>query len=185
MVQVDLPAAFTIGQIYAILAKKYLKAEPDLFNNKLLGPLNLYLSCGFSVVGLFLLIAWPSWEVMYIGSWVEAPFNRPLVAGAYVLFLIVMVILGNVGFILGHHWLRKGKDRLVAAGAIAGGILTALPFLLRWGVWWRVGTYQDITTGAGYSFWQPPFFYGWLVVMSYLVLTTVWTGIWFWKRKHP
>jgi hypothetical protein len=184
MVQVDLPAAFTVGHVFAILAKKYLKVEPDLFKNKLLGPLNLYLSCGFSVAGLFLLIGWPSWEIMYIGSWVEAPFNRPLVAGAYVLFLIIMVVLGNIGFILGHYWLRKGKDRLVVFVAVIGGCLTILPFLLKWGVWWKVGTYQMITSGEGYSFWQPPFFHGWIVVMGYLALTTIISGIWF-RKQNP
>jgi hypothetical protein len=149
MIQVDLPAAFTVGQVFALLSKKYLKGEPDIFTNKLLGPLNLYMTCGFSPAGLFLLIGWPAWEIMYITGWVEMPFNRPLVAGFYILFLIAMVLLGNLGFMLAHYWYRKGKDKWVVYGSIAGGILTVLPFLLRWGVWWKVGTLAEIEAGGG------------------------------------
>ncbi len=182
MVQVDLPAAFTVGQVFAFLSKKYLKKEPEIFANKLLGPLNLYLSCGFAPVGMFLLIGWPAWEVMHVTGWVENPFNRPLVAGFYVLFMIAMVLLGNVGFILGHQWYKKGKDKWVIYGAIIGAIVTFLPFLLKWGVWWNVGQYDEVMAGRGASFWKPPFFYGWLVVMSYFFIITILTGIWFKKR---
>ncbi len=181
MVQVDLPAAFTMGQLLALSSKKYLKHEPDIFKNKLLGPLNLYLSCGFSPVGLFLLIGWPAWEVMYISGWVENPANHPLVAGFYIGFLIAMMLLGNIGFMFAHHLYRRNKDKLVVYGFIIGCVLTFLPFLLRWGVWWKVGTQIEIDANMGYSFWQPPFFYGWLAIMSYLVITTVFAVYWFKK----
>ncbi|MCP4370260.1 MAG: hypothetical protein GY797_19420 [Deltaproteobacteria bacterium] len=139
MVQIDLPAAFTVGQALALLAKNYLKKEPDKFTHKLLGPLNFYLSCGFAVIGLYLLVGWPYWEVMSTTAWVESPSNRPFVAGFYILFMFLIVFLGNVGFILAHHWYLKKKDKFVVYGLIAGGILTVLPLLLRWGVWWKVG----------------------------------------------
>lgn len=179
MVQVDLPAAFTIGMVFALLAKKYLKKEPDIFTNKLIGPLNLYMSCSFSPAGLFLLVGWPAWEVMYVTGWVEKPFDRPLVAGFYIVFFIAMMLLANVGFWLAHYWYKKGKDKLVAIGAIVGGIVTVSPFILNWGIWWNIGTYSDVTAGAGYSFFKPPFFHGWLAIMSYLAITTVLTGLWF------
>jgi len=182
MIQVDLPAAFAIGQIYGILAKDYLKKEPEKFTNRLLGPLNFYLTCGYIVAGLYLLIAYPSWETMYITKWVENPYNRPLAAGFYILFMISMVVLGNVGFILAHHWYLKGKDRYVVYGAVIGVVLTFLPFLVRWGVWGKIGTYEQIMRGEGYSFGESPFIYGWLGFMGYMALATIFTGIWFRKR---
>ncbi len=186
MIQVDLPAAFTVGQIFGLLSKNYLKKEPDRFANKLLGPFNFYLCCGFVPGGLFLLIGWPAWEAMYVNgsAWFEAPFNRPLVVGFYVLFMIVMMVLGNVGFILAHHWYQKGKDKFVIYGSIIGLILTGLPFLLRWGVWWKVGTYAEIQAGGGYSFFQPPFFYGWLGIMGYLAIVMILAGLWFKRRDR-
>lgn len=182
MIQVDLPAAFAVGQIFALLAKKYLKTEPKKFFNRLLGPLNFYLSCGFVPTGMYLMIGWPSWEVMYITGWVEKPFNQPLVAAFYVLFMVAMILLGNVGFILAHHWYQKGKDRFVVYGSIIGVVLTILPFVLRWGVWWKIGTYAEFKAGGGYSFGSPPFFYGWLIFISYIVIATIVAGLWF-KRQ--
>jgi hypothetical protein len=81
---------------------------------------------------------------MYVSGWVENPFDRPLVAGFYVLFLIAMMLLGNFGFMLAHSWYKKGKDKLVVIWAIIGGILTVLPFILKWGVWWHIGTQSQI-----------------------------------------
>ncbi len=182
MVQVDLPGAFAVGQIFALLSKDYLRREENKYANRLLGPLNFYLACGYAPVGMFLLIGWPAWEVMYVSGWVEDPYNRPWAAGFYIAFLLAMILIGNFGFILGHHWLRAGRERWVVAGSVIGVFLTLLPFALRWGVWWRVGTYAEIQAGQGYSFWAQPFVGGWAVVMGYLVLTTVGMGIWLKKR---
>jgi hypothetical protein len=118
---------------------------------------------------------------MYVSSWVENPFNNPLVGAFYIGFVIIMILLGNTGFMLGHYFYRRKKDKLVILGAIIGGVLTVLPFLLRWGVWWQVGTQSEIETSMGYSFWEPPFFHGWLIFMSYLAVTTVLALIWFKK----
>jgi len=62
MIQVDLPAAFAVGQVFSMLSKKYLVKETELFTSKLLGPFNFYLTCGFVPGGLFLLVGWPAWE---------------------------------------------------------------------------------------------------------------------------
>lgn len=182
MVQVDLPAAFAYGQVYAMLSRRYLKKERSLFQSRLLGPLNLFLSVCFAPVGMFLLIGWPAWEVMYSTDWMENPFDRPLVAAFYVLFEISMIFIGNAGYITAHAWYRREKDNLVLIGAITSSFLAILPFALRPGVWWNIGTYSQVQQGAGYSFWDSPFFGGWLVFMSYLAISSILAGIWFKKR---
>lgn len=185
MVQVDLPAAFAVGQIGAMLCKDYLKKEPRKFTNKLLGPLNFFFSCCYAPVGMFLLIGWPSWEVMYWTDWPEKPFNRPLVAGFYVLFGIAMVVIGNVGFILAHHWYRNNRDKRVIFGAAMGIILTILPFLLWRGTWLKVGTYAEVIGGAGKSFFSLPFFPAWFVIIGYMCFTIFIMGVWLrkWGNK--
>ncbi len=179
MIQVDLPAAFAIGQTFALVSNSYLKKEPDLFTSKLLGPFNLYLSCGFALGGLFLLVGWPAWEAMYTVPWIENAFDNPLVAAVYVFFYMGMILLGNIGFILGHYFYRKGKDSWVIAGIVIGVILTLLPFILRWGCWERVGTFAEVTSGGGYTFGQAPFFTGWLIMILYLFVAGIGAGIWF------
>ena len=180
MVQVDIPGAFTLGQIFAFVGGKLLKKEPGLTQNRLLGPFNIYFTIGFIPVGMFFMTGWPSWEVMYITGWVENTFNQPFVAGFYIAFMVVMILLGNAGFMLGHFWYRKGKDNFVIIGIIAGVILTLLPFLLRWGVWWKIGTFTEIQKGLGYSFFEPPFIFSWLFIMLYMVAATI-LGV-FWMR---
>ncbi len=177
MVQVDLPAAFALGQIFAFISKSALKKENNIWTNKLSGPVALYMSIGFSPVGLFFLTGWPSWELMYTTVWMENPFNRPMVAIAYIGFLVIMVLLGMSGFILGHWFYKKGKDVLVKIGMIVGLFLTFLPFLVRWGVWWKIGTYDQIQQGTGYSFFEPPFVFSWLFIMIYMVISTTITVI--------
>ncbi len=182
MIQVDLPAAIAIGQIFAGLSHRYLSREPYLFTNRLMGPFNLVMSCCFAPGGVFLLVAWPAWEVMYQTSWFEVPYDRPLAAGAYVLFGIAMVMLGNFGFILAHHWIRTGRRKWVTWGAAISVALTLLPFVLRWGVWMKVGTYAEVAEGdGGRSFWDPPFVTGWAMIMSYLVVSLLIAGVAFKK----
>lgn len=179
MIQVDLPAAFAIGQTFALLSKKYLQQEPNLFTSKLLGPFNIYLSCGFVPGGLFLLVGWPAWEAMYTVQWIENSYNNPIVAAIYVLFVIAMILLGNIGYILGHYWYKTKRDAFVIGGIIAGIFLTALPFILKWGCWKHIGTFTEIQTGSGYPFGEPPFFKGWLGIMSYLFAVGILSGLWF------
>ncbi len=179
MVQVDVPAAFAVGQVFALLSKDYLRRESQIVLHRLSGPFNFYLACGFVPGGLYLLIGWPAWEVMYATPWLENPFDRWLATGAYVAFMVLLMAVGNLGFMLAHRWYRKGKDRLVVWGAAMGTALALLPFLLRWGVWWTIGTYDEIQGGQGYSFWSPPFFKGWLTIMSYLLVASVLSGWWF------
>jgi hypothetical protein len=179
MIQVDLPASFVIGQAFAMLSKSYLQKENDLFTSKLLGPFNMYLSCGFATGGLFLLVGWPAWEYMYVAPWIENVFDHPLIAAFYILFVIAMIMIGNAGYILGHYWYKTKRDQLVVWGLISGLILTFLPFLLKWGIWNQIGTYAEITAGEGYPFGEAPFFHGWLGIMTFMVLSGVLFGLWF------
>ena len=179
MIQVDLPAAFAIGQAFSMLSKNYLKKEPDLFTGKLLGPFNIYLTTCFVPGGLFLLVGWPAWEAMYTTPWVENSYNHPVVAAAWVLFVIAMIAFGNFGYLLGHYFYKRNLDRYVKYTLAAGIALTALPFILRWGCWNWIGTYANVTAGHGYPFGEAPFFTGWLCIMSYLFITGFLAGLWF------
>lgn len=181
MIQVDLPAAFALGQTYALLSKNYLRKENHFFTSKPLGMLNVYLSCGFVPGGLYLLCAYPAWEAMYTTGWLDVPYDHPPVAFFTVLFVMLMVLLGNAGYMLGHWCYKKGRDWLVPWTAAAGYFLAVLPFIMKWGIWMKIGTYSEVSSGGGYSFWDPPFFYGWILIMSWLMITSIAIGVWFKK----
>lgn len=179
MIQVDLPMAFVIGQTFSMLSKPYLRKEQDIYTSKLLGPFNLYLSTCFATGGLFLLVGWPAWEFMYKAQWIENVYNNPFIAAFYIAFVIAMILLGNVGYILGHYWYKKGKDTYVVIGLILGVLLTFLPFILNWGVWEHIGTHDEITMGKGYPIFSGEFFKGWIGIICFMLITGLLTGTWF------
>lgn len=183
MIQVDLPAAFTIGHLFSFLSRAYLKKEKNILTSRLLGPFNIYLSVGFAAGGLFLLTGWPAWEFMYKYQWVENAYDNPVVAAFYILFLIMMVLFGNAGYFLGHFFYLKGKDKWVIPVFLLGLLLTFLPFLLDWGIWNQIGTYNEIQEGGGYAFFSPPFFYGWLGIMSFMFLMFLIFAFWIYQKS--
>ncbi|HED34827.1 MAG TPA: hypothetical protein ENJ08_11580 [Gammaproteobacteria bacterium] len=182
MIQVDLPAALAIGQVFALLSQNYLRKEKEYYTSKPLGMLNFYFACGFVPGGLYLISAYPAWEIMYKTGWLDVPFDNPPVAYFTVIFVILMVLLGNVGYIFAHWCYRTARDRLVPWTTALAVFLTFLPFMVDWGVWMKIGTFNEVSQGGGYSFWDPPFFYGWLIIIGWLVITTVAAGLWFKKK---
>ncbi len=104
----------------------------------------------------------------------------------YVFFVILMVLLGNAGYILAHTWPRQSWDKQVRLVAVISLFLTILPFLLQWASWTKVGSYaQVIETGAGYYDWmQTPFHYGWAAIMRYITVVTLLMGIWMKRRGN-
>lgn len=178
MIQIDLPVAFTVGQIFAFVSREYLKDTPEKFTNKLLGPVNLHLSCGFAPAAIYFSVGWPSWETMYITDWVEKAFNQPIVAASYALFIVSLILLGNLSFILAHYCYEKRKDHLVIGGIIIGLIFFVLPLIRRWPIWIQIGTYAQVHSNQGYSILQNPFFGGCLIAVSYFLVSTILTCIW-------
>lgn len=184
MVQVDIPAAFAVGQILAILSKRYLKKENLKFFHKLMGPLNWYYTFIFAPVGMFLLVGWPGWECMYWWKWVERPMFNPFIALFYVLFYMSMVAIGNFSYILAHHLYLKGKEKIVNILTVIGLIGTVLPFILWPFTWFHVGTYDQyhaVPRQTTSMFKTPSFFYPWLFIMGFFVIGTL--GFCFWLKK--
>jgi len=51
--------------------------------------------------------------------------------------------------------------------------------LLNWGIWSRIGTWEQVTQGEGYAFSSYPFFQGWLFIMSYMMIMGIGFGLLF------
>lgn len=181
MVQVDIPGAFAVGQILAMLSRKYLEGEKELFTHRLMGPVAAYFSLMFAPAGLFLLICWPAWESMYWWDWVERPAMNSWVSFFYIGFYMCMIIIGCGSYIAAHKFYRARKDKIVTASAIIGTVATLLPFFIWPYTWYHVGTYaqyhsRPMTTTTMFD--TPAFFYSWLCVMSYVSISSVCFGIW-------
>jgi len=116
---------------------------------------------------------------MYKAQWIENSYDHPWIAAFYIAFLIAMILLGNIGYVLGHYLYLKSKDIYVMIGLVLSLILTFLPFLLNWGIWSRIGTWEQVTQGEGYAFSSYPFFQGWLFIMSYMMIMGIGFGLLF------
>ncbi|GBE36172.1 hypothetical protein BMS3Bbin07_00315 [bacterium BMS3Bbin07] len=181
MIQVDIPGAIAAGQIYALLSKKYLKNEGDRFTHRLAGPVSWYFALFFAPVGLFLLVGWPAWESMYWWEWIERPAFNPPVAFFYIAFYLSMIILGNLSYFIAHTLYRNGRDGTVKLLSVLSVIATLLPFILWPFTWYRIGTYKEfhaVPKETTTLFNTPSFFWSWLAIMGYFVVTSVIFGIW-------
>ena len=181
MIQVDIPGAIAAGQIYALLSREYLKNEQERFTHRLAGPISWYFALFFAPVGMFLLVGWPAWESMYWWEWIERPAFNPPVAFFYIAFYLSMIILGNASYFTAHALYRRGKDGTVKLLAVLSVIATLLPFFLWPWTWYYVGTFKEYHADPRETetlFKATSFFWSWLFVMGYFVVTSVVFGVW-------
>jgi hypothetical protein len=185
-VQVDIPAAFAAGQIFAMLSREYLAGEKDLFTHRLAGPVAAYFSVMFTPPALFLLICWPAWESMYQWEWVEHPAMDPTVSFFYIGFYMSMVIIGCGSYVTAHSLYRRGKDLFVKAAAITGVIIAVLPFFIHPFTWYYVSTYaryHGVPRTTTTMFSNASFFFSWLAVMGFALISSVYFGMWLRKTS--
>lgn len=185
MLQVDLPGAFALGQVFAIISKKYLEKNKNRFTHQLMGPISWYFALVYAPIGMFALVSWPAWETMYWWEWIEHPDFNPAVAFFYVAFYMSMILLGIISYILAHSLLLSSKDRTVNVLAILGAIAAFLPFFLWPDNWYYIGTYAQFNAAprqATIILKTPSFLFPGLLAIGYFVIGTVFFG--FWLKKY-
>ena len=176
MVQVDIPAAFVMGQVYALVAQKSLKKEPSYYENRFLVMVNWYMSLILGPTGLFLLLGWPGWETMYQWGWIETPQFRPFVALFYIFFLMIMVVLGNVGFIFTHWLIRQNKIEIAKILLVFSIILTFSAFIIDIKALFFVGTYEAYHRHTAKFILGSSFIFSWFIIMSYWIIGSILMG---------
>ncbi len=147
MVQVDVPAAFAMGQLYAFIARNSLRREASLLGNRFITLNNWYVTLILAPVGLFLLVGWPGWETMYRWPWAESVQFHPLTALFYVLFLAAMVVLGNAGFIMAHRFYLRNRDRTAKRWLIISILISLAAFLIDIRAPFSIGTIDEYRRG--------------------------------------
>lgn len=204
MVQVDVPAAFAMGQVYALIAKQSLSKEPSLLGNRFITLNNWYVTLILAPVGLFLLVGWPGWETMYRWSWVESVQFHPFTALFYILFLAAMVIIGNAGFIIAHRLYLRNKDQTAKKLLVVSIIISLSAFLIDINAPFSIGTFEEYHNGesikvtrllvketekdrnqAGSTLSDArSFFIAWFFIMLYWVMGSILMGIkFYWDDK--
>jgi hypothetical protein len=173
MVQVDIPAAFAMGQLLAVVGRKSLKTGQPSVRDRFLLLTNWYTSLILGTTGLFLLVGWPGWETMYQWAWVENPQFKPMVALFYIVFLVLMIALGNAGFLMSYRLIRSNRDSLAKAILALSVIGTFAPFLIDIKAPFYIGTYQQYHTGRALLVFNSSFIFSWFGIMLFWVIGSV------------
>lgn len=173
MVQVDIPAAFAMGQVLAMVGRKSLKMGHQSTYDRFLLWTNWYMSLILGPTGLFLLVGWPAWETMYQWSWVENSQFHGMVALFYIVFLIVMVVLGNAGFIMSCRLLRSNRDGLAWTILALSIVSTLAPFLIDIKAPLYIGTYQTYHAGTAPLVFGTSFMISWFWIMLFWVTGSI------------
>ncbi len=172
-VQIDIPAAFAMGQLMAVVGRKSLKTGEPSIRNRFLLWTNWYMSLILCPAGFFLLVGWPAWETMYQWAWIENPQFHSLVALFYILFLMVIVILGNVGFLMSYWLIRHNKDTLAKVIVALSLLSVVAPLLIDIKAPFFIGTYQQYHTGKASLIFGSSFFFSFFAIMLFWAIGSV------------
>jgi hypothetical protein len=189
MVQLDIPAAFAVGQLFAYVGRKRIKREAEVSDGKKPPVYYRYLfySVFFSSVvivpaGLYLICGWPGWEQIYWSKRFETVIHAGWVNALLpTLFILGIVLAGFSGFRLAYHWITTGKERRVLPAFIGVLVLAAAVVAACYPSFLLVGTFDQYhqlngeTRDAMATVWDNAydFGYGWVGVMVYFTLSLI------------
>jgi hypothetical protein len=104
MVQVDVFWSYGLASGLTLAASKPLAKVPDVWGNKYLVGILLWIAALFAPSGMYLLWQFPGWETMYVaGSHADIP------AWLVALFGITNVTQGLLGYYVTSKYIRAGK----------------------------------------------------------------------------
>lgn len=189
MVQLDIPAAFAVSQLFAYLGRKKIKNEAAESGDKkpLIYYRYLFYSVFFSSVvivpaGLYLVCGWPGWEQIYWSRRFEEVIHTGWVNALFpTLFILCIVLAGYFGFRLAYRWIVGGKERYVIPTAVGVLVVAAVVVAVCYPSFILVGTYDQYhnlngeTRAAMAKVWKNAydFGYGWLGVMIFFSLSMI------------
>lgn len=151
MVQVDVPIAFAIGQLFADAAQKQLLTRRPEYYLSALVKNNLFHIFFFSWIPVYFLVNYFGWETThmwwYKDSITDYPFFLPI-------FLLTFFFAANSGFCISVFLIRKNKLSWVRIMYVCIFMYT---FLWIFGLWTRtsyLGSYNEWVQGTARRVWD-------------------------------
>jgi hypothetical protein len=179
MLAIDIPIAMLSGFALAESGKRMLKSDDPVKQHYMKTAVLLFAVFFITPVPFYFFLGWPAWEVNFLWRWQDDLHDAPLRAAVAFLVFVLTVGPAYLAFLLGRHWLRKGRDRFVRSAYIVMFLLVGLIVWLTRGITFNIAsTYDKYQAAQFYSFWSHPFFTGWALVTVYfwgaLILTYMW-----------
>lgn len=168
MVQIDIPIAFALGQIFADAAQRQLlTGRPEYYLRALLKN-NLFQIFFFSWIPVYFLVNYFGWETTHMwwhkGSITDYPLFLPI-------FLIVFFFAANSGFWFSAILIRKGKHALVRKIYVSIFIFS---FAWAFGFWNRttyLGSFDEWARGTAKRIWNTSGGEPFLLVLFFALVT--------------
>jgi hypothetical protein len=189
MVQLDIPAAFAVSQLFAYMGRKRIKKEAEESGEKkpVIYYRYLFYSVFFSSVvivpaGLYLVCGWPGWEQIYWSKRFEELIHTGWVNALFpTLFIVGIVLAGYFGFRLAYHWITKGKERYILPTFVGVLVLATVVVAVCYPSFILVGTYDQYHNLNGEAreamakVWKNAydFGYGWTGVMVFFGVSMI------------
>lgn len=151
MVQVDVPAAFGVGCVFADAARRQLQAGEPHALFRVWVQHNVYQTFFFAWIPIYFLANYFGWETTHMWWHRDSVADYPLYLP---LFLLVFFLAANSGFLLGVALVRARRIKLVRG--IYLGILTAsaIWILAQLHNTAKLGSYAQWRAGQAPWFWQ-------------------------------
>ena len=158
MVQIDIPIAFAVGQMFADAASQHLSTGRPEPYSRTLAITNIFMGLFFAPIPIYFLVDYFGWETTYMYD--PARITRFFIP----IVLVVLFLATNLGFWLSNALIRKGRAGI-------GRVIYVLIWIysLGWifGNWprsTRIGTYAQYHTApdAMTRIWEvskDPFFF--------------------------
>lgn len=189
MVQLDIPAAFAVSQLFAYMGRKKIKKEAKETADKK-PPIYyryLFYSVFFSAVvivpaGLYLVAGWPGWEQIYWSKRFEELIHTGWFNALFpTLFIVGIVLAAYFGFLMAYRWITTGKERFVLPTFIGVLVLAGVVVLFCYPSFLLVGTYDQYhnlngqTRDSMSKVWENPFDFGagWIGVMVFFGISFI------------
>jgi hypothetical protein len=147
----DLPTAFFLGSLVALVARREVRATPDPF-----GPafrLAVAYGAWFALVDTYFLIRFPDWMFVYFHD--PRAYPMPLVA---VIFVSSVVAAAASGEALTQALITRGRTGLGLALFVWGLAAYAAIFAATWDEYMHLGTYAEYLAGRARPIAQVPEF---------------------------
>lgn len=182
MVQVDVFWSYGLASGLTLAAGPHLKRCDDVWGNKYLVAILLWISALFAPSGMYLLWNFPDWETMFV-----AASRDDIPAWLVALFGVTNVTQGLLGYWVTCHYLRQGRDAAARMQTIWSHAAMLFILVVGWdGTGWRRFTHtrssEDFHAGIlnpWYDFFGSPVFWtligmGVVLVPSYVWLCLRW-----------
>ena len=168
MVQIDVPAAFGVGCVFADAARRQLQSgAPALFHDAWVKQ-SVFQTFFFVWIPIYFIANYFGWETTHMwwheGAVWAYPYYLPV-------FVLVFFMAANAGFLLGVYLVRSERVKVVR-GIYFGILFASAAWILgQWGRSARLGSYDEWKAGEAVWFYQDDTFLFMLIFVMLVWMT--------------